>query len=43
LEDVADRIDFYGETGVVRDMMVNHMMEVLATAAMDIPSDPSDL
>jgi len=38
-EDVADRIDFYAETGVVRDMMVNHMMEVLATAAMEFPLD----
>jgi len=42
-EDVADRIDFYSETGVVRDMMVNHMMEVLATVAMELPGDAQDL
>jgi len=42
-ENVADRIDFYAETGVVRDMMVNHIMEILGTVAMNLPDDPTDL
>eukprot|EP00658_Telonema_sp_P-2_P007298 TRINITY_DN12718_c0_g1_i4.p1 TRINITY_DN12718_c0_g1~~TRINITY_DN12718_c0_g1_i4.p1 ORF type:complete len:643 (-),score=161.96 TRINITY_DN12718_c0_g1_i4:30-1958(-) len=41
-EDVEDRVDYYGETGAVRDMMVNHLMAVLASAGMSLANDPVD-
>ena len=35
----TDRIDFYDQNGVVRDVMQNHLTELLALVIMDIPSD----
>ena len=33
------RIDFYDQTGVVRDVMQNHLTELLAVIAMEIPAN----
>ena len=38
----SGRIDFYDQTGVVRDVMQNHLTELLALVAMDIPTNISD-
>jgi len=35
---VADRGHFYDPVGALRDVVVNHMMQVLAAASMEIPS-----
>ena len=42
---VEDRGHFYDPVGALRDVVVNHLMEVLATAAMEPPSgsDPDTL
>jgi glucose-6-phosphate 1-dehydrogenase len=42
---VEDRGHFYDPVGAVRDVVVNHLMQVLATAAMEPPSgrDPETL
>lgn len=39
---VSGRIDFYDQTGVVRDVMQNHLTELLALVAMEIPGNVSD-
>lgn len=39
---ILGRIDFYDQTGVVRDVMQNHLTELLALVAMDLPSNISD-
>ena len=36
--DVSDRGAFYDRTGAIRDVVQNHMLQVLATALMDPPS-----
>ncbi|XP_045174773.2 GDH/6PGL endoplasmic bifunctional protein-like isoform X2 [Mercenaria mercenaria] len=36
------RIDFYDQTGVVRDVMQNHLTELLALVAMELPVNISD-
>lgn len=36
------RIDFYDQTGVVRDVMQNHLTELLALVAMELPLNVSD-
>lgn len=36
------RIDFYDQTGVVRDVMQNHLTELLALVAMELPVNVSD-
>ena len=36
------RIDFYDQTGVVRDVMQNHLTELLALVAMELPFNISD-
>jgi len=42
-ENVNDRVDYYGESGAVRDMMVNHLMAIVATAGMtSLPKDALD-
>ena len=38
--DVADRGRFYDQTGAVRDVLQNHMLEVLATVLADPPHGP---
>ena len=35
----SGRIDFYDQTGVVRDVMQNHLTELLALVAMEIPTN----
>ncbi|KAL5007514.1 hypothetical protein ScPMuIL_016320 [Solemya velum] len=43
---VEDRIEFYDEIGVIRDVFQNHLTELLTLIAMDLPvssSPPSDL
>ena len=35
----SGRIDFYDQTGVVRDVMQNHLTELLALVAMEIPAN----
>jgi glucose-6-phosphate 1-dehydrogenase len=42
---VADRGHFYDPVGALRDVVVNHLMQVLAAAAMEPPTggDPSNL
>lgn len=35
----AGRVDFYDQTGVIRDVMQNHLTELLALVAMDLPSN----
>ncbi len=42
---VEDRGHFYDPVGAVRDVVVNHLMQVVATAAMEPPAggDPSSL
>ena len=34
---VAGRVSFYDDTGVIRDVMQNHLTELLALVAMDLP------
>jgi glucose-6-phosphate 1-dehydrogenase len=36
--DVSDRGSFYDRTGAIRDVVQNHMVQVLASALADIPS-----
>ena len=38
--DVADRGHFYDPVGALRDVVVNHMMQLVAAAAMEPPSAP---
>lgn len=38
--DVADRGRFYDPVGALRDVVVNHMMQLVAAAAMEAPSAP---
>ncbi|WAR03153.1 G6PE-like protein [Mya arenaria] len=38
---VKGRIDFYDQTGVVRDVMQNHLSELLALVAMEMPNNVS--
>ena len=35
---VADRGSFYDPVGAIRDVVVNHLMQVVAVAAMDPPA-----
>lgn len=37
---VGDRADFYEATGVVRDMMQNHLTQLAAVVAMERPASP---
>lgn len=39
---VKGRIEFYDQMGVVRDVMQNHLTELLVLVAMEIPSNLSD-
>jgi glucose-6-phosphate 1-dehydrogenase len=39
--DVADRGRFYDRTGAIRDVVQNHMLQVLATALAEPPNRPS--
>ena len=39
---ISGRIDFYDQTGVIRDVMQNHLTELLALVVMDLPSNISD-
>lgn len=39
---VLGRIDFYDQYGVIRDVMQNHLTELLALVAMDLPDDITD-
>ncbi|XP_063417210.1 GDH/6PGL endoplasmic bifunctional protein-like [Mytilus trossulus] len=39
---VKGRIDFYDQYGVVRDVMQNHLTELLALITMDLPIDITD-
>ena len=43
--DVADRGHFYDPVGALRDVVVNHLMQVVAAAAMEAPSraDPQTI
>jgi glucose-6-phosphate 1-dehydrogenase len=36
---LEDRVDFYDQTGALRDMVQNHMLQLLALVAMEPPSD----
>lgn len=36
-EGVADRLDYYNTSGAIRDMIQNHLLQVLALVAMDPP------
>ncbi|KAL4225746.1 6-phosphogluconolactonase [Mactra antiquata] len=38
---VKGRIDFYDQTGVIRDVMQNHLTELLALVAMELPMNMS--
>ncbi|MGO1739763.1 MAG: hypothetical protein ACTHYM_12280 [Actinomycetaceae bacterium] len=40
--DVADRVDFYEQTGAALDMLVTHLFQVLGQVAMDPPFDIRD-
>jgi glucose-6-phosphate 1-dehydrogenase len=35
--DVADRRSFYDKTGAIRDVLQNHMLQVLVTVLADLP------
>jgi len=39
---ISGRIDFYDQTGVIRDVLQNHLTELLSLVAMDLPSNISD-
>jgi glucose-6-phosphate 1-dehydrogenase len=39
--DVADRGGFYDRTGAIRDVLQNHMLQVLATVLAEPPTGPS--
>ncbi len=39
--DIADRAEFYDETGAALDMLVTHLFQVAATVAMEPPTDLS--
>ncbi len=36
------RADFYDRAGVVKDVLQNHMLQVLAMVAVDLPADPTE-
>ena len=38
--DVADRGSFYDKTGAIKDVIQNHMLQVLATVLADPPDGP---
>jgi glucose-6-phosphate 1-dehydrogenase len=38
--DVADRGGFYDRTGAIRDVVQNHLLQVLASVLADIPTQP---
>jgi glucose-6-phosphate 1-dehydrogenase len=38
---VEDRGHFYDPVGAVRDVVVNHLMQVVGAATMEVPSNPS--
>jgi glucose-6-phosphate 1-dehydrogenase len=38
---VEDRGHFYDPVGALRDVVVNHLMQVVAAATMEVPSNPS--
>ncbi|XP_071490239.1 GDH/6PGL endoplasmic bifunctional protein-like [Diadema antillarum] len=40
--DVKGRISFYDKYGVIRDVMQNHLTEIMALVAMEIPRNLSD-
>src|SRR5690606_34675445 len=40
--DVADRAEFYDETGAALDMLVTHLFQVAAQVAMEAPEDLRD-
>ena len=40
---VEDRGHFYDPVGALRDVVVNHLMQVVSAAAMEPPSSPGDL
>src|SRR5204863_165290 len=40
--DVADRGSFYDRTGAVRDVVQNHMLQVLASTLADLPARRDD-
>ncbi|KAH3877071.1 GDH/6PGL endoplasmic bifunctional protein-like isoform X2 [Dreissena polymorpha] len=39
---VSGRVDFYDQTGVIRDVMQNHLTELLALVTMELPGNVSD-
>eukprot|EP00667_Euglena_gracilis_P002742 EG_transcript_2747 len=41
--DAAGRTAFYDQYGVIRDVMQNHLTEMLALVAMDLPANPNDV
>src|SRR5262249_40860709 len=40
---VEDRGHFYDPVGALRDVVVNHLMQLVAAAAMEVPSDPATM
>lgn len=40
-EPVGERIDFYNKTGALKDVVQNHLLNILAVLAMDRPKDLS--
>ena len=40
---VEDRGHFYDPVGALRDVVVNHLMQVVAASAMEAPSEPNQL
>lgn len=41
--DCAGRTDFYDDVGVVRDVMQNHLTELLVLVAMDLPINSGNI
>ncbi|WP_448609097.1 glucose-6-phosphate dehydrogenase [Geodermatophilus sp. URMC 60] len=39
---LESRADFYDRTGAVRDVMQNHMLQVLTLVAMELPAGPTE-
>jgi len=42
-DDVAGRTDFYNEVGIIRDVVQNHLTEMFALIAMDLPENSGNI
>jgi len=39
--DVGQRVGYFDQAGIIRDMLQSHLMQILALITMDIPTSPS--